>query len=125
MLDTLLHDDVIFHPPTYWKTRKGKMTTMWILQQVGGIFGSTFVYHRQLLDGTGTNAVLEFSAMVDEIPVQGVDIITFDGNGPSAKIVDFKVMLRPPEGALRLKQHMELRLKAMVKPEAPFGASKL
>merc|ERR1711920_50240 len=114
MLDPLIHDDIVFHPPTYWKLRKGKMMAMFILQSVGTIFGKTFAYHRQIVDTTGTNVLLEFSTMVDEIPAQGVDIITFDGNGPDAKIIDFKVMIRPPEAAMRLKQHMDKRVQEMM-----------
>ena len=69
-LGALMHDDVVFHPPTYWKTRQGKLMALWILKQVGEIFGESFRYERQFVDGTGTNAVLEFSTMVDEIPAQ-------------------------------------------------------
>ena len=102
MLDACLHDDVVFHPPTYWKARHGKNMGMWILKEVAGIFGDSFRYHRQLVDGARRNAVLEFSCMVDEIPCQGVDILALDENA----IVDFKVMVRPPEAALRLKEKM-------------------
>ena len=52
------------------------MTTMWILKQVSDIFRD-FSYQRQVADESKLNAVLEFSGMVDEIPCQGVDIITF------------------------------------------------
>jgi hypothetical protein len=106
--ERILHDDVVFHPPTYWKARRGKPLAMWILQQVGDLIGANFRYHRQIVDSTGTNVVLEFSAMVDALPVQGIDLITFDSD---AKIVDFKVMIRPPEAALRLKEHMDRRVR--------------
>merc|ERR1711907_741582 len=65
-LSELFHDDVVFHPPTYWKSRHGKLMALWILKQVGEIFGESFQYERQMVDGTGTNAVLEFSTMVDD-----------------------------------------------------------
>ena len=47
-----------------------------------------------------------------------MDIITFDSNGPDAKIIDFKVMLRPPEATLRLKQHMDQRIGALMSSKA-------
>lgn len=83
---------------------------MFILQQVGSIFGTSFQYHRQMADSTGTNILLEFSALVDGIAAQGVDIITFNENSKAAKIVDFKVMIRPPEAVLKLKEMMEKRV---------------
>eukprot|EP00041_Stephanoeca_diplocostata_P030572 m.929312 g.929312 ORF g.929312 m.929312 type:complete len:195 (-) comp23781_c0_seq22:3209-3793(-) len=109
-LANILDDDLVFHPPTYWKSRKGKMIGMFILQQVGGIFGKSFQYHRQIADATGTNIVLEFSALVDGIAAQGVDIITFNENSSNAKIVDFKVMIRPPEAIAKLRELMEIRV---------------
>ena len=69
-LSSIISDDIVFSPPTYWRTREGKMMAMWILKQVGSIFGTSFQYQRQLSDATGTNIMLEFSAMVDEIPTQ-------------------------------------------------------
>merc|ERR1719198_1714028 len=41
LLSPIIHDDIIFHPPTYWKKRKGKMLACWILQQVFEIFGTS------------------------------------------------------------------------------------
>ncbi len=108
-MSDLLDEDIIFSPPTYWQSRPGKPTTMWILKQVSEIF-SKFSYQRQIVDPSKLNVVLEFSCMVDEIPCQGVDIITFS---EEEKIVDFKVLIRPPEAALRIKQHMNERAKRM------------
>ena len=107
MLAKCLHEDVVFHPPTYWKTRPGKHISMWILKNVAKIFGDSFRYHRQLVDDAKRNAVLEFSCMVDEIPCQGVDILGLD----DTSIIDFKVMVRPPEAAMRLKEKMSAAAK--------------
>merc|ERR1712032_743128 len=113
ILSEILHDDVVFHPPTYWKARHGKMLVGIILGEVSSIF-TDFLYHRQLQDTEGKNFMLEFSAMVDEIPVQGIDIIEFNSNSAVAQIVDFKVMVRPPEAALRLKEKMEARIRELM-----------
>ncbi len=55
LLTSCLHEDIVFHPPTYWyscvcvfdlktcasrKVRKGKQVAMWILGEVSLIFGS-------------------------------------------------------------------------------------
>jgi len=106
----IMDDGLVFYPPTYWRHREGKLMGLMILQAAFSVFGTSFRYHRQLADGTGTNVMLEFSAMIDEVPCQGVDIITFDRNAEDAKIVEFKVMVRPPEAALRLKQIMKAKL---------------
>ncbi len=53
------------------KPMRGKFRAIWILKNVMSIFGNSFAYHRQLADATGTNVMLEFSCMVDEIPAQG------------------------------------------------------
>ena len=118
MLANILHDDVVFHPPTYWKSRYGKNISMLILTEVCKIFES-FTYHRQFVDGSRRQACLEFSAIVDGIACQGVDMITFDrdcesGSNVLQKIIDFKVMIRPPEAALYLKSYMSRRIKEVL-----------
>merc|ERR1719401_803999 len=107
-LQGLLAEQVRFHPPTYWKVREGRLVGAIILREACQIFGESFVYHRQLVDATGRNAILEFSTMIEDIPAQGVDILEFSAD--RQEIVDFKVMLRPPEAALRMKQLMQVRL---------------
>eukprot|EP00927_Polykrikos_kofoidii_P057168 TRINITY_DN51282_c0_g1_i1.p1 TRINITY_DN51282_c0_g1~~TRINITY_DN51282_c0_g1_i1.p1 ORF type:complete len:233 (-),score=49.58 TRINITY_DN51282_c0_g1_i1:32-730(-) len=120
-LDLLLHDQVSFWPPTYWNHYVGKPMAMLILPEVSSVFGKSFRYHRQFLDATKTNVVLEFSAMLhDLVPCQGVDIVTFAKKpGPREEgvdaqleyqIIDFKVMIRPPEAAMYLRQHMKRRI---------------
>jgi hypothetical protein len=52
-------------------------------------FPKTFQYVREVVQGN--HAVLEFTVKVDGILVNGVDIITFEGN----QIIEFKVMVRP------------------------------
>ncbi len=60
-----------------------------ILHNAGSIFGSSFEYHRQMVDPTKRHITLEFSAMVEEIPCQGVDMLTLSEDG--TLITDFKV----------------------------------
>merc|ERR1712194_617178 len=117
-------EDLVFYPPTYWKVRRGRFIGALILREACQIFrrdgdeeALNFRYHRQLVDERGRNAVLEFSAMVDEIPIQGVDMLEFSPDGQL--ITEIKVMVRPPEGALRLRQRMAQRIAHALKHE--FG----
>ncbi|KAK3233609.1 hypothetical protein CYMTET_56105 [Cymbomonas tetramitiformis] len=114
-LSEIIHDKIVIHPPTYWETRRGQFMGVWILRNALDIFGTTFTYHRQFADTAGLNIVLEFSCLIDGIPAQGVDIVTFDSNSSDAKMVDLKIMLRPPEAACRMKQLMEVRIEKMMK----------
>ena len=47
--------------------------------------------------------VLEFETFIDEISVNGVDIITWNDEG---KIIDFKVMVRPLKAIEKVKEKM-------------------
>ena len=64
-----------------------------------------FKYVRELVDGL--DSVLEFETYIDDISVNGVDIIRWNDEG---KIIDFKVMIRPLSdiGALQKKMSEEL-----------------
>jgi hypothetical protein len=50
----------------------------------------SFKYTRELNDGN--YSVLEFETTIDDISVNGVDMIEWDDDG---KILNFKVMIRP------------------------------
>ena len=65
-----------------------------------------FEYVREIIDGLDT--VLEFETYIDDISVNGVDIIRWTEEG---KIIDFKVMIRPLQaiGALQKKNVRSLR----------------
>jgi len=52
--------------------------------------GDTFHYTR--IFDCGDKAVLEFECVMEDISVNGVDMIEWDDQG---KITDFKVMVRP------------------------------
>jgi hypothetical protein len=105
-LGDLLADDVTFRPPTYWKTRHGKPITMLILSTVVEIF-ENFEYHRQWIDGD--DWALEFSARIGGLALKGVDLIRLE----RGKIVDFEVLVRPPNAVDALRQEMAARLAAL------------
>jgi hypothetical protein len=55
----------------------------------------------------GDNALLEFVTELDGIHINGVDIITFDGDG---FITDFKVMVRPLKAINKVWEMMGAQL---------------
>ncbi len=105
-LDDLLHENVTFRPPTYWKNREGKPVTMLILSTVMDIF-EDFEYHRQWIDDD--NWALEFTARIGDLELKGVDLIRLE----DGKIVDFEVLIRPPNAVSALRHEMGERLAAL------------
>jgi len=113
-LDELLADDVVFHSPVVHTPQKGKALTKLYLKAAfnvmpgqSGSNGSDgeekgkFRYVREVI---GENdAVLEFVTQLDDITVNGVDIIRFDDQG---RIVDFKVMIRPLKAIQKIHAQM-------------------
>ena len=51
--------------------------------------------------------MLEFMTEIDDITINGIDLIRFDLEG---RIVDFKVMVRPLKAINMLWQHMAAQL---------------
>lgn len=102
VLDSLLHDDVIFHSPVVHTPQRGKqITTAYLLAASKVLFSDKFEYKRELESGDLT--VLEFQAQIDEISINGVDIIQWNDAG---KIIDFKVMVRPLKAVQKIHQKM-------------------
>lgn len=101
-LKNLLADDVVFHSPVLHTPQKGKaLTTMYLSAAFYVLSNSDFKYIREVLQDN--QAVLEFEAVVDDIVVNGVDMIECDENG---KITDFKVLVRPLKGLQMLQTKM-------------------
>lgn len=53
---------------------------------------------------SGDSVALVFTAGVDDVPVEGVDLLRFDDNG---KIVEFAALVRPLNGLQALAQAMQ------------------
>lgn len=101
--------DVIFSPPTYFKPWKGRDEFLVIIGEVGGVFGKSFTYGRQWISPDCREWALEFSANIAETgkAIQGIDMVSLDENG---KIIDFKVLARPPNAVSALKDEMMKRV---------------
>ena len=70
---------------------EGKEITKMYLHAAGQSFNmEKFQYTKEIHDGM--NSVLEFETYIDDISVNGVDMIEWNEDG---KISNFKVMIRP------------------------------
>tara|TARA_Y100000992_G_scaffold125620_1_gene82388 strand:- start:99 stop:494 length:396 start_codon:yes stop_codon:yes gene_type:complete len=109
LLETLIADDAIFSSPVVFTPMEGKEITMMYLSAAGQSFNmEKFQYTKEIHDGM--NSVLEFETYIDEISVNGVDIIEWNEDG---KIVNFKVMIRPFKAVQKVQQKMVEALESL------------
>ncbi|NQU37850.1 MAG: nuclear transport factor 2 family protein [Actinobacteria bacterium] len=101
-LAELLADDVVFRSPIVHTAQEGKArTSMYLTGAVHVLGNEHFTYVREVVDAP--NVALEFTTRIDDIDINGVDIIEFNDDG---QIVDFKVMLRPMKAIQIVGQKM-------------------
>jgi hypothetical protein len=102
-LDRLLADSCVFHSPVVHSPQAGKaIVTKYLATALKVLGGSgTFRYVREIVGER--DALLEFTAELDGIHVNGVDLITWNEAG---QITDFKVMVRPLKAINVLHQKM-------------------
>jgi hypothetical protein len=102
LLDMQLADDAVFISPVVHTPQRGKPVTKAYLMAAFEVLGkSEFRYQREYRNATG--AVLEFTAVVDGITLNGIDMIEWNMDG---KITEFKVMVRPLKAVNLLHQKM-------------------
>lgn len=90
-LESLLAEDAVFYSPAVFTPQEGKATTFAYLTAAAKLFGGAdFRYVGQWY--ADRSAVLEFTANIDGIFINGVDLIEWNGDD---QITSFKVMLRP------------------------------
>ena len=90
-LDDILADDAVFHSPVVHTPQRGKaLTKLYLSAAIMVLGGSKFAYVREVIGES--DAVLEFTAELDGIIINGVDMVHWNEDG---KIDDFKVMIRP------------------------------
>jgi len=90
-LDRILDEDCVFHSPVVHTPQRGKALCKMYLEAAAAVLGeSQFRYVREVRGER--DAICEFTAVIDGIVINGVDMITWNDAG---KIVDFKVMVRP------------------------------
>ena len=90
-LDDILADDAVFHSPVVHTPQEGKqLTKLYLSTAIMVLGGSNFTYVREVIGDS--DAVLEFTAEVNGVHINGVDMVHWNADG---KIDDFKVMIRP------------------------------
>ena len=108
-LDNILSEDVVFFSPVVFKAMNGKEITKMYLSAAGKSFNlEKFQYTNETPDGM--HSILEFETYIDDISVNGVDMIEWDEDG---KIVNFKVMVRPLKAVQKVKQKMVEALESL------------
>ncbi len=90
-LDELLDEDSVFHSPIVHTPQRGKaIVTMYLTAAMHVLASNDFRYVREVVGEH--DAVLEFTAVIDGIQINGVDMFHWNDAG---RIDDFKVMVRP------------------------------
>ncbi len=90
-LDGLIAEDATFHSPVVHTPQEGKAITIFYLTAAGHVLlESDFRYVREVIGER--DAVLEFTAEIEGVHVNGVDMIHWNADG---QIDDFKVLVRP------------------------------
>jgi hypothetical protein len=108
-IEKILHDDCVFESPVVHTPQVGKAITSKYLAAAGHTLGNgTFRYvgewHRE------NSSILEFTAEIDGIKINGIDMISCDDDG---LITHFKVMVRPLKAVNMLHQKMGEMLEKM------------
>jgi hypothetical protein len=108
LLGAMVADDAVFHSPVVHSPQGGKAKVMlYLLSAAKVLGGDSFRYVREIVEGN--DALLEFTAEIDGIHVNGIDLIRFDDAG---MIKDFKVMVRPVKAVNKLWEMMAAQLQA-------------
>jgi len=89
-LPALIAEGAVFRSPAVHTPQEGRELVTAYLTGAIHVLGPTLVYHDEWV--RERDAVLRFTAEVDGLQVEGVDMIRWDDEG---QIVEFAVMLRP------------------------------
>ncbi|QRE79304.1 MULTISPECIES: nuclear transport factor 2 family protein [Rhodococcus] len=105
-LDDLIADDAVFYSPAVFTQQEGKALTLAYLRAALAVFtGRDFRYVGEWY--SAGSAVLEFTADLDGIHVDGIDMMHWNDAG---QITSFKVMIRPVKGLHALMPLMAAQL---------------
>ena len=108
-LDKIVADDAVFSSPVVFTPMEGKEITMMYLHAAGQSFNmQKFKYTKEIHDGM--NSVLEFETYIEDISVNGVDMIEWNEEG---KISNFKVMIRPFKAVQKVQEKMVEALESL------------
>ena len=109
LLDKIIAEDAVFSSPVVFTPMEGKQITMMYLHAAGDSFNmEKFKYTKEIHDGM--DSVLEFETYIDDISVNGVDMIQWNKEG---KISNFKVMIRPFKAVQKVQEKMVEALESL------------
>ena len=103
----LLAEDCIFWSPVVHTPQRGRDITYLYLSAASQVFSDDFCYVSKMVDGS--RAVLEFTCAIDDIQINGVDIIQVRDR----QICEFKVMVRPLKAVNKVHERMMLMLEKL------------
>ena len=107
-LRAMLAEDAVFHSPVVHTPQEGRDKVFAYPHAAShALGGDDFRYLREIVDGD--QAMLEFATTLDDIQINGVDIIRWNDDG---KIIDFKVMVRPLKAINKVWEKMAAMLAA-------------
>ena len=107
-LRDLLADDVTIGAPPYWQRLSGKDLVHHLL----GVILYTiegFTYYREWI--SGAELALEFKGKVDDLDLQGMDLITLDDDN---RVVRVDVMIRPLNAVITLQEKVSALMLAFL-----------
>ena len=108
-LDNIIAEEAVFSSPVVFTPMEGKEITMMYLHEAGQSFNmEKFRYTKEIHDGM--NSVLEFETYIDDISVNGVDMIEWNQDG---MISNFKVMIRPFKAVQKVQEKMVEALESL------------
>ncbi|MEE2057176.1 nuclear transport factor 2 family protein [Rhodococcus artemisiae] len=107
VLQALLAPGVVFRSPAVHTPQEGTDRTFSYLWAAIQVFGPGLDYWHEWHDES--SAVLMFTAVVDGLTVEGVDIVRWDADD---RIVEFTVMVRPYKGLQALIGAMGRKLES-------------
>tara|TARA_B100000029_G_scaffold516415_1_gene629644 strand:- start:1324 stop:1716 length:393 start_codon:yes stop_codon:yes gene_type:complete len=101
-LDDILDESVTFYSPVVFSPIQGKAMTTLYLMAAGQSFNmDRFEYVKTVVQDP--YSILEFETYIDDISVNGIDVITWNESG---KIIEFKVMVRPLKAIEKVQEKM-------------------
>jgi len=117
-LHSVLVDDVSIGAPPYWNRLEGRDLVHHLLGQVISSIDD-FTYHRQWEQGS--ELALEFTGKVNDLDLQGIDLITLDGELRVAKL---DVLMRPVNAVIELRGIIAPRMAEFLAARAEAGAQR-
>jgi hypothetical protein len=107
-LPDLIASDITMGAPPYWQKLQGER----IVGHLLGLIVHTiegFTYHREWTQGA--ELALEFTGKVGDLDLQGIDLITLNGDG---RVQNLDVLMRPVNAVIALREAIAPKMAAFL-----------